>query len=337
MRDRSDHQQMAREMQTSSLMHRAFGRLLQRAERRLPSLTRLRAPEPLPVRLNRRRIYIVPSAFGFVFASILLVMLLGALNYNNNAALLLTCILGATGITSMLQTFRCLDQLELTSISAGPAIAGDNLGLRLTWRAGGHRHNAIRLHSGADETSFNVDVDSSVETQITVPTSKRGWLQLPRLRVSSRWPFGWFRAWSWIAPDHRVLVYPRPEASGPAPVPLAGDASRHRRAHGDEWSGLRAYRSGDPLRRIAWKASARSEDLRVKTFDRPRAAQAWHLDWGQVRLADREARIARLARWVVEAHETGRVWSLRLPDNHIDAGQGPAHFHRSMRALAELP
>ncbi|MGB8636148.1 MAG: DUF58 domain-containing protein [Rhodanobacteraceae bacterium] len=324
-------------MRTSSLMRRVLGRVVRRAERRLPSLTRLRAPEPLPVRLDRRRIYIVPTAFGFVFASILLVMLLGALNYNNNAALLLTCILAATCITSMLQTFRSLDQLELSSISSGTAIAGDDLGLSLTWRAGGHSHNAIRLRSGTHETSFSIDVDTSIDTQIAVPTSKRGWLHLPRLRVSSRWPFGWFRAWSWIAPDHRVLVYPRPEASGPAPASLAGDANRHRRTHGDEWSGLRAYRSGDPLRRIAWKASARSEDLRVKTFDRPQAAQAWHLDWGHVRLADREARIARLARWVAEAHESGRVWSLNLPENHIVAGQGPAHFHRSMRALAELP
>src|SRR6185312_12197405 len=60
-------------------------------ERRLPALTRYRRPESLPVTLDRRRIYIVPSGFGVGFSLLLLTMLAGALNYANNAALLLTC------------------------------------------------------------------------------------------------------------------------------------------------------------------------------------------------------------------------------------------------------
>ena len=75
------------------------------AERRLPALTRYRQPEPLPIELHRRRIYIVPTGFGIGFAMLLLVMLVGALNYANNAALLLTCLLGAASATSMLVAF----------------------------------------------------------------------------------------------------------------------------------------------------------------------------------------------------------------------------------------
>ena len=62
-------------------------RLLAVAERRLPALTRLRLPEPVPLTLHRRRIYVLPTAFGLGFAVLLLVMLLGALNYGNNPAL----------------------------------------------------------------------------------------------------------------------------------------------------------------------------------------------------------------------------------------------------------
>ena len=50
-------------------------RLLRRAERRLPALTRYRRPENLPIELHRRRIYIVPTGFGLGFSVLLLVML----------------------------------------------------------------------------------------------------------------------------------------------------------------------------------------------------------------------------------------------------------------------
>ncbi len=310
---------------------------MRRAEKRLPSLTRLRTPEKLPIRLSRRRIYILPTTFGFVFALVLLVMLLGALNYNNNSALLLTCILAATCIISMLQTFRSLDQLELRSIQTGEATAGNDLKLTLSWHAGAQQHDAIRVRVGKREESFSLKPDAAIDAGILLPTQRRGWMPLPRILVSSHWPFGLFRAWSWLAPGQRALVYPRCETSGPAPHPAPGHANRRRQPIGDEWSGLRAYRVGDPLRRIAWKASARTDELRVKTFDQPQDERAWHLDWDDVRLADREARISRLARWVSEAHQAGRSWSLSLPNDSLGVGQGSAHFHRSMRALAELP
>ena len=60
---------------------------------RLEALARPRGPEPLPVAFDRRRIYVLPTAFGAFFALLLAVMLLGALNYNNNPALLLALLL----------------------------------------------------------------------------------------------------------------------------------------------------------------------------------------------------------------------------------------------------
>lgn len=320
-----------------TLTRRLLDPVQRRAEKRLPSLTRLRAAESLPIRLHRRRIYILPTGFGVVFALILLVMLLGALNYNNNSALLLTCVLGATCIGSMLETFRNLDQLELHAIVPGTAAAGESLPLTLAWHAGTNRHQSLMLDLDGVQTGFELAAGTETAVNIALATTHRGWMSLPRIRIASHWPFGWFRAWSWLAPAQQVLVYPRPEPDGPAPPDGAEQASRARRAHGDEWASLRDYRSGDPIRRIAWKSSAHGETLRVKTFDQPRADHAWRLDWNETRLADTEARIARLARWVGEAHTSGRPWSLALPRETLESGSGASHYHRSMRALAELP
>ena len=93
-------------------MRSMLQRLQRWAEGRLPALTRYRRPESLPIELHRRRIYIVPTGFGLGFSILLAVMLVGALNYANNAALLLTCLLGAASAASMLVAFRSLDGLQ---------------------------------------------------------------------------------------------------------------------------------------------------------------------------------------------------------------------------------
>jgi uncharacterized protein (DUF58 family) len=306
------------------------------AEGRLPALTRYRRPEPLPIELHRRRIYIVPTAFGLGFALMLLVMMVGALNYTNNAALLLTCLLGAASMTSMLIAFRTLDGLTLASIRAGHAIAGQPLDLRLEFRAG-RMHQAIRVDLGEQQQAFAVPAQDTASIAFTLPTELRGWQPLPRIRVWSSWPLGLFRAWSWLYPEQSVLVWPRPELRGPAPLLPAEDRLRQRIHQGDDLAALREYRVGDPQRHIAWKASARHDHLLVKDFEQPQTHQEWRLDWRQLQGLEHEARISRLARWAGEAHARRLRYSLWLPGQEIEAGSGAQHYAHCMNALALLP
>jgi uncharacterized protein (DUF58 family) len=234
----------------------ALRRLQQLAERRLPALTRFRRPEPLPIELQRRRIYIVPTGFGMGFTILLMVMLVGSLNYTNNAALLLTCMLGAAGASSMLVAFRALDGLALTSVRAGQAIAGEFLALTLEFDSSRPR-SAIRIDLESCSQAFAIDDSGKANVTLPLATHRRGWQPLPRLRVWTSWPLGLFRAWSWLHPDSSVLVWPRPENDGPPPRLPADEGLRPRLHHGEDLAALRDYRSGDPRKHIAWKASAR--------------------------------------------------------------------------------
>ena len=316
---------------------RSLLQTLQRlAERRLPALTRYRRPENLPIELHRRRIYIVPTGFGLGFSGLLLVMLVGALNYNNNSALLLTCLLGAASAASMLVAFRALHGLRIEYVRGNHAIAGESMELVFTLQSQRPR-SAIRLDLGASSVAFALDGHVVTEAKLQLPTERRGWQALPRLRVWSSWPLGMFRAWSWLHPEQAVLVWPRAEASGPSPHAPADDA-RHMRLHrGDELATLREYQAGDPQRHIAWKASARHDELLVKDFEQPRFQPQWQLDWRQLRGMDDESRISRLARWLNEAQSQRRSYSLWLPGNEIGSGHGPLHYARCMDALASLP
>ena len=311
--------------------------LLAWAERRLPSLTRLRPREPLPIQLHRRRIYIVPTGFGMGFSLLLAVMLLGALNYTNNAALGLTCLLGASALGSMLVAFRTLNGLVIGHVRSDSVRAGSPARVSLEVSASQRIRTAIRLDVDGSEQVFTVRPGRTTLVEFPLETSFRGWLPLPRLRIHTRWPMGLFRAWSWLHPDQAVLVYPRAEAFGPAPMVPSGDADRGRPRAGDELASLREYRPGDPRRQIAWKLSARHHSLLVKDLEQPAPQEDWRLDWDAMHGLDDESRIARLARWVDEAHEEGKRWSLRLPDAYFDVAQGDEHYHRCMTALALRP
>jgi uncharacterized protein (DUF58 family) len=319
-------------------MRETYARLQRWAERKLPSLTRYRRAEPLPIRLHRRRIYIVPSFFGAGFCVLLFVMLIGALNYANNAALLLTCLLGAAAASSMLVAFRSLNGLQLTSIQSGHAIAGAPIQVHLHFAGQGRTHQGIRVEMEGQARTFALQGEEKIRVDMPMATFERGWQALPRIKVWSTWPFGLFRTWSWLYPDQTVLVWPRPEAAGPPPSLPSDDEERRRQPRrGDDLAALRDYHPGDPMRHIAWKVSARHHGLLVKEFEQPEGRRDWQLDWRLLKHLDSESRISRLARWIGEAEAAGRASSLWLPEDDIPSGRGRPHYERCMNALARMP
>ena len=102
---------------------------------RLQLLARPRQPEPLPVEFDRRRIYVLPTWFGLFFLLLLLTMGVGALNYNNNPALLLALLLAGAGNTSLFAAHLQLSGLRVVAVDAEPVPAGSPMTLRVHLRA----------------------------------------------------------------------------------------------------------------------------------------------------------------------------------------------------------
>jgi uncharacterized protein (DUF58 family) len=316
----------------ADLRHRA----LAYAERRLPALTRLRKPESLPIRLDRRRVYVLPTGFGITFALLLFVMLLGALNYGNNPALLLTCLLAAASGASLFAGFRVVNGLSLARLSAGECHAGDALALRLRFETSRARPGLI-LRRDATETAFSLAPDDGEEIVFAIPAAARGWLRPGRLRLSTEYPLGLFRIWSWLNPEAAFLIYPAIETPAP-PLPSGAGSKpeRTRPGPGDEASGLRDYRATDPPRLIAWKASARHDTLLVRDAER-RVEDALVIDYSAIDGLDNEAKLRRLTAWVLAAEAAQREYTLRLHEQSIGPGVGGTHRHACLRALALAP
>ncbi|HEY6940374.1 DUF58 domain-containing protein [Dokdonella sp.] len=313
-------------------------RALALAERRLPALTRLRRPEALPVRLDRRRIYVLPTPFGLVFAALLFVMLVGALNYGNNPAVLFTCLLGSVAAASLFAGFRVASGLVLARVHAAEAYAGEPFVVNLRFDPAARDRASLRLRHGAFETAFALHANQPSDVSVVVETPHRGWYRPGRIRVWTDYPLGLFQVWSWVNPDVDILVYPSPERAAP-PLPVSGDTRIGEQAHAgasEEHAGLRDYRPSDPPRLIAWKASVRHDSLLVRDVEH-RSGEALALDHASLRGLDEEARIRRLAAWAMAAERLQRAYSLRLPHETLGPALGADHLRACLRALALMP
>ncbi|MGY1425315.1 DUF58 domain-containing protein [Lysobacter sp. A289] len=309
--------------------------------------TRPREPETLPAHFDRRRVYVLPTRFGLFYAVLLVTMLLGALNYNNNPALLLGLLLAGAGLASLVAAQLQLTGLAIVAIDAEPVPAGTDLLLRLHAQADdGRRRRGLQLtleridagdDTGPPSAVLNLD-PSHGQAQLPVPTLQRGWLDLGRLRIATTRPLGLARAWCYIWSPAPLLVYPRPEADGPALPTGSGDRVQSRlHPSGDDVHHLRNYRRGDSRQAIAWKSSARRDTLLVREYEQPLGTDIV-LDWHHAGPLGSERRIARLARWVDEAERDGRRYRLVLPGQvAIGPAQGPIHRHDCLRALALMP
>lgn len=302
------------------------------------AMVRPRSEESLPVRITRNRIYVLPTGFGLFVAAMLVAMLVGGLNYNNNPALLLVFLLAGVGHNSLVHAHLILSGVRLKSIHADPVFAGATMRLKLRFDAEGARDRpGLQLLARGVACQFDLPANGDVEACLDLPAPRRGWLDFGRLRLSTLRPLGLARSWSWLRPDTHLLVYPALEAQAP-PLPESlgdGDSPRSR-SHGEQPHHLREYRAGDMPRQIAWKASARADRLLVREYESA-VARDVALHWNSVLMLEYEHRIRRLARWVVEAERSGSNYSLSLPGLQLPAGRGAEHRHLCLRTLALLP
>jgi uncharacterized protein (DUF58 family) len=291
--------------------------------------------------LDRRRIYILPSRAGLLFAGAMATMLLATINYSLALGYVLTFVLVSVGLVSMLHTYRNLSGLVLRPGRGDPVHAGQLAELSMTLvNPSRQPRYALQVEVPGNQEAVIHDVAADAERMVTVAlqTRQRGWMAAPRFTLSTTFPLGLWRGWTYWQPASRILVHPCPE-SPPAPLPASdlADGEMQDRSRGDDdFSAIRPYREGDSLRRLAWKAMARSgnDDPLTKSFEGGSGGELL-LDWrGLPPGLDVEARLSRLTRWVMQADAAGQRFGLTIPGQEFAADHGPAHRAACLEALA---
>ena len=288
------------------------------------------------VTLNQRRIFIIPTRQDFGFAIVLLVMLLGDINYNLSLGYVLTFLIGTTAMMTMLHTFRNMAQLEICAGRVDAVFAGDMAQFVFYFHntSGLPRYHLNLRDDGGHGITFDIPVQQSTEVILPLPTLQRGWLSSGRLTLFTRFPLGLFHAWSYLQFDMRCLVYPKPAAPLPLPASSAQSGAGVFNVVGDEdFSGLRSYVAGDAMPRIAWKALAREQGLQVKQFSAQQGQELW-LDWSLLPAMHTERKLEILTRWVLDADAQKLQYGLRLPNIELSPRHGATHRAECLRTLA---
>jgi uncharacterized protein (DUF58 family) len=292
------------------------------------------------VTLNQRRVFIFPDRVGLFFLLVLVVMLLTAINYQNNMAFALTFLLASLFIVAILHTYGNLSGLRLEALRGEATFVGDSAEFELQLRRPpGRGYHAIRL-GWPDQPAATVSLleEESTIVRLFHAAPQRGWLRPGRLSVSTVYPLGLLRAWTWVDLDFAALVYPQP-LPGPRPTGEF-DADPHGLQHlqprwqkgSEDFYGFRPYRSGDNLRHVMWRAYAKGQRLQSKQFSELPVASHWlNFDGCE---GDREQRLGLLCHWVLELHRRGDAFGLQLPGESLRPGQGEAQRDEALRMLA---
>lgn len=289
-----------------------------------------------PVRLGARQLYILPTGAGVAYGIMLAGLLLGAINYGLSLAYLFTFWFAALGVVGMLHTQRNLSGLVVRAGTPTPVFAGETalFPLLLDNPGGLARQRVLVRHPAGSTEPVDIPAAGGSRLDLALPTARRGWHAPGRFAVLSTYPLGLFRCWWVLELDWGVWVYPAPARDAlPLPAPRDSADADGGGVDGDDFAGLRAYAPGDSTRRIAWKSVARGQVPLTKRFAGGGTREIW-LDWASTPERDGEARLSRLARWVLDAHAGGRTFGLRLPGQAIAPGSGDAHLRRCLEALA---
>lgn len=290
------------------------------------------------VTIDRRRVYILPTGLGVTYGAMLFAMLLGGLNYGNNLALALTFLLAAGVWVAMHECHRNLVGLEVAPAGTRAPFAGDPAEFAFALTTTRVRHDLLFRIPDYASPATSLVANSTAVASVQLATERRGRVRLERVRVESTFPLGLFTAWTWLHPGLECVVYPRPAPRGRDAPPSdaeSGSAQDGRATGEEDFAGLRDFRPGDPPRRIAWKAYARGAGLVVKQYVGSARAPVV-FDWESVPGRDVESRLARLARWVVDAEERGDRYGVRLPGagGPVPPGAGLPHRNQCLARLA---
>lgn len=210
-----------------------------------------------------------------------LILLTGVLK-SINLVIVLAYVLVALWVVNVLLAKRPLRAITarrgaLPTITAGEPVAWN---LAVTQPELGNGYWMLEEQAGSQLHSWLIPPSPSTDWHIRVAATfpQRGRQSIAPLLASSGFPFGLCRRTRELLPATAFIVLPQPARVDAELLQrwlqhtFEGRDEERRRVrrvvqHEAELHGLRDYRSGDPIRRIHWKATARRGKVTVREYE----------------------------------------------------------------------
>ncbi len=289
--------------------------------------------------LTQKRIFILPTRAGSAWLLVLLLMLVMAINYENNLIYALTFLLLGVFLSAMFHTYANLAGIEVRVLPSEPCFAGTEASFELELlRHASRPFEQLGLRLEQSEQVQMVDLLRERQAlRLYCPARQRGWLSPGGVKLETIYPLGLFRAWSWLNLEMKNLVYPEPLET-PLPSVLEDQSSQGHdrmstRRGDDDFAGLERFQPGMSPRQVDWKSYARGRGLHAKHFAGHQDPDLW-LDLDALGGEALERRLSRLTAWVQALSANDTRFGLRLGSFVLAPASGEAQRTRALSALA---
>lgn len=285
----------------------------------------------------QRSIFIIPSLSGLALLVLLSLLMILGINFQNSLIYVVCFWLLALFVLNVLYTYRNMAGVTIKALRIQPCFANSKAVIELEISRMPSRTHWNLVLEWPEQDQILIELASCQSTRITLShlASKRGYFFPPRIKISTTYPTGLARAWSYFAPDLTGLVYPEPIKQD---TPLASDGSAENEGKvlaegGSDFNEMRRYRAGDPIQRIHWAKYAQTGELYTKSFVDYASAAIW-LDWNQLNIVGTERRLSALCAQVLEFSANQIPFGLKLPSKTIEPATGDSHRDQCLKALA---
>lgn len=306
-------------------------------------LTR-RIPPNQQVTLSHKSIFILPSAFGIAWFMLIVVLYLFGTNYQNNLVIGLSLLLASVLHTCIIYSYKNLAGLTLTAPMPPESIANTSLAFPVVLSSKQKKdlshtnHQQICLNFAQQRHIRIGDVGESFNATVGYSPQNRGPFNPGRIQVSSNFPLGLFRAWSYVDLNIEQLIFAEPLQTTVSLTSLDDDNNTEFE-HGklqpgvDDYKGLKTYVEGEPLKQVAWKQWAQGRGMLSKEFAQPEGKPVW-LSLADTQGDDLEHKLSKLA-WQVNAlSQAHQVFGLALDNQIIEQDSGESHRKQCQQLIA---
>jgi len=269
-----------------------------------------------------------PTKEGITFIALSLFVGFAAFNTGNNLLYLafgmMLSFVVASGIISMIN----LSRIEVQLLHTADIFADTPVRIKFSLKSEKPIIPSYSLTIDIKGTKTYIPylaANTATTAYIPYTFSTRGWNEIPEARLSTKFPFGFFKKWIKIdLGEEKVLVYPKVrevEIDRESFKERLGDTESEIVGFGDDLRSIKEYNEGDNPKMIHWKTSAKMGRLMVREMQDEESRGAvveFKPDGNKDRL---EYQISRIASVFVELISRGIDVEFIAPDRKFSSRQ----------------
>jgi uncharacterized protein (DUF58 family) len=289
-----------------------------------------------PQTLHSRNLYILPSGFGWAYGLVVITLLIASVNSQINTIFLMTFLLAIIGLISALEAHANLKNLSFKLIAVKDSQQGIPAKITLLIEKNDKVRFGIEFQIASQQKIRLEKIPAEgLEFVVPIATPARGRFKLPRIALSSLYPFGIFRVWSYLYFDEQYYVYPQAVDPSFWPEPYLDQNIKQKHALGDEelYDLKKVENPWIEPKRIHWKIAAKGQGWYHKTMH-SNEVDYWLFKLNDLPANDIESKLQNLSYWLQTAEANGLVYALELKGSRTEFARGNEHLQHCLRQLA---